>query len=223
MLTVQRRMPEPLARFVSKQFYGGILYTEHAGRPADPIFTAPLALVDTADQPAARRAERPVRRSERWGQGGYTNPLEAELICLLVSRYLRWYPDWAVIVPYRAQVKLISEQLGAALGDAAAVADNVGTVDSFQGGERDLIVYGFTRSNHNGEIGFLREQRRINVAITRARRQLVLVGDSGTLCSARDKQFAALMDALTDYLGVAGDRRRSREVSDRLARLEEAA
>jgi hypothetical protein len=223
MLTVQRRMPEPLAQFVSSAFYGGILKTDHAGRPADPIFKEPLAMVDTADQPAGRRAERPVQRSEEWGLRGFTNPLEAELVSTLVSRYLKWYQDWAVIVPYRAQVKLITELLIASLGDASAVTDNVGTVDSFQGGERDLIVYGFTRSNDRGEVGFLRELRRLNVAITRARSQLVLVGDSATLRSAKDQEFGALMRSLTDYLEHSGDFRRSREVQDRLARIEEGA
>jgi superfamily I DNA and/or RNA helicase len=157
------------------------------------------------------------------GLRGFTNPLEAELVSTLVSRYLKWYQDWAVIVPYRAQVKLITELLIASLGDASAVTDNVGTVDSFQGGERDLIVYGFTRSNDRGEVGFLRELRRLNVAITRARSQLVLVGDSATLRSAKDQEFGALMRSLTDYLEHSGDFRRSREVQDRLARIEEGA
>lgn len=223
MLTLQRRMPEPLARFISGAFYGGILKTQHAGRPADPIFTEPFAMVDTSDQPAGLRAERSVQRSEEWGLRGYTNPLEAELISDLIRRYLEWYPNWAVIVPYRAQVKLITELLVTALGDASAVTDHVGTVDSFQGGERDLIVYGFTRSNHRSEVGFLRELRRLNVAITRARSQLVLVGDKATLRSAKDDEFGALMRSLTDYLGHSGDLRRSREVQDQLARLEDGA
>jgi hypothetical protein len=223
MLTVQRRMPEPLARFVSSSFYGGILETDHTGRSEDPIFKEPLAMIDTADQPAGRRAERPVQRSEEWGLRGFTNPLEAELIAELVGRYRQSYADWAVIVPYRAQVKLVAELLTTALGGPSAVVDNVGTVDSFQGGERDLIVYGFTRSNSNGEVGFLRELRRINVAITRARNQLVLVGDSTTLRSAKDDEFRALMRSLIDYLGHSGDLRASQGVRDSLARMEEGA
>jgi superfamily I DNA and/or RNA helicase len=59
----------------------------------------------------------------------------------------------------------------------------VGTVDSFQGQERDLIAITLTRSNPQGEIGFLSDIRRMNLGMTRARRQLLLVGDSSTLCS----------------------------------------
>jgi len=58
----------------------------------------------------------------------------------------------------------------------------VGTVDSFQGQERDIIAITLTRSNPQGEIGFLSDIRRMNVGMTRARRKLLLVGDSSTLC-----------------------------------------
>jgi superfamily I DNA and/or RNA helicase len=131
------------------------------------------------------------------------------------------YADWAVIVPYRAQADLIGELLADLIGDGGRTSDNVGTVDSFQGGERDLIVYGFTRSNDNGEIGFLRELRRINVAITRARQQLVLVGDTATLLRARDRGFAELMRTLVAYLRQAGDLRQSRDVEASLHRMTE--
>jgi hypothetical protein len=220
MLTVQRRMPEPIARFVSESFYGDLLQTDHPGSHGDPVFRQPFAMVDTADRPASERAERPVQRNEEWGARGYVNELEAALITQLVAGCARWYSDWAVIVPYRAQARRVAELLTAALGDGAAVADSVGTVDSFQGGERDLIIYGFTRSNPRGDIGFLKELRRINVAITRARRQLVLVGDSTTLSEARDEAFAALFDSMTTHLRQSGDLRRSREVADQLTRLE---
>ncbi|MEO3746547.1 DEAD/DEAH box helicase family protein [Plantactinospora sp. B5E13] len=218
MLTTQRRMPEPVARFVSEAFYSNVLETEHAGDHHDPIFAQPFAMVDTSDQAAAVRAER-AGGSEEWGRRGYVNDLEARIITDLVTGYVHHYPDWAVIVPYRAQVDLVSELLAKSLGDAAAVADRVGTVDSFQGGERDLVVYGFTRSNSRGEVGFLRELRRINVALTRARRQLVVIGDASTLRAARDEPFAELFRLLAAHLAHSGDLRRSREFTGRLAEL----
>jgi hypothetical protein len=222
MLTVQRRMPEPVARFVSEAFYGNLLQTDHPGSPGDPIFRQPFAMVDTADRPAGQRAERPVQGNEEWGGRGYVNELEAALITQLVTGCARWYSDWAVIVPYRAQARRVAELLTPVLGDGVAVAESVGTVDSFQGGERDLIIYGFTRSNSRGDIGFLKELRRINVAITRARRQLVLVGDSTTLSQARDERFAALFHSMTTHLRQSGDLRRSRDVADQLTRLHES-
>ncbi len=216
MLTVQRRMPEVLARFVSEAFYNNLLQTDHDGGLLDPIFAQPFAMVDTADRPGPERAEKSAQRNEEWGVRGYVNELEASLIAGLVGEYSRWYRDWAVIVPYRAQAGRITELLTRTLGDGAAVAECVGTVDSFQGGERDLIVYGFTRSNSRGEVGFLKELRRINVALTRARRQLVLVGDSTTLSRARDQDFARLFQSMTAYLHHSGDVRPSREIAGRL-------
>ncbi|MFY1671304.1 AAA domain-containing protein [Plantactinospora sp. WMMB334] len=204
-------MPAELAQFVSAAFYRGLLETEHPGGPPDPVFRAPLAMIDTSDQPATRRREQPDRTADGLGRPGYVNELEARLIVQLLGRYATRYADWAVIVPYRAQAELITQLLSKELGDTEVV-DNVGTVDSFQGGERDLIVYGFTRSNHRGEIGFLSELRRLNVAITRPRRQLVLVGDTATLRTARDPSFAALIQSLTDHLDAVGDRRPSLEI-----------
>jgi superfamily I DNA and/or RNA helicase len=90
-----------------------------------------------------------------------------------------------VIAPYRAQINYLKD----AIEDHEVLNDllmrrrlSVGTVDSFQGQERDIIAISLTRSNPLGEIGFLSDIRRMNVAMTRARRKLLLVGDSSTLC-----------------------------------------
>lgn len=217
MLTVQRRMPAEIADWVSRAFYGGVLRTVHDGGASDPVFARPFALIDTADQPEGERRERRVRRSEEWEARGYVNELEAALITQLVTVCGGAYRDWAVIAPYRAQVERIREFITVSLGGEAA--DNVGTVDAFQGGERDLIVYGCTRSNDRGDIGFLSEQRRLNVAVTRARRQLVLVGDTTTLARASDESFAELTRRLIDYLHGSGDIRASQEIAVRLRTL----
>ena len=91
-----------------------------------------------------------------------------------------------VIAPYRAQINYLKD----AIEDSVVLNDlllqrrlSVGTVDSFQGQERDIIAISLTRSNPQGEIGFLSDIRRMNVGMTRARRKLLLVGDSSTLCS----------------------------------------
>ncbi|MFC7380628.1 DEAD/DEAH box helicase [Sphaerisporangium rhizosphaerae] len=220
MLAVQRRMPQEIGRFVSDAFYQGSLLTDHSGGGGDPVFTSPFAMVDTADLSAGERGERSAGRGEGGNGHGWVNPLEADLIVRLVTRYARHYRDWAVILPYRAQAERIRAGLRNTLGDGPQVADNVGTVDSFQGGERDLIVYGFTGSNPRGEVGFLTELRRLNVAVSRAKWQLVLVGDTTTLGAARDEGFRALMGRMLDHLGEAGDRRPSAEVRARLDRAE---
>jgi superfamily I DNA and/or RNA helicase len=82
----------------------------------------------------------------------------------------------------------------------------VGTVDSFQGQERDIIAITLTRSNPQGEIGFLSDIRRMNVGMTRARRKLLLVGDSSTLC--RHPFFVVLLA----YVKGVGGYRTAREM-----------
>ena len=90
-------------------------------------------------------------------------------------------PDFSIgiISPYRAQVELLKAEF------AADKHITVNTVDSFQGQERDMIYISMVRSNDAGDIGFLKDYRRMNVAMTRARKKLVIIGDSATLGSDR--------------------------------------
>jgi hypothetical protein len=216
LLSTQRRMPAVLADFVSEQFYQGLLKTGTKPRPPSPIFRSPLALVNTADQPEPRRRERRHERAETWQMAGYDNRAEAGLIGDLVQWYTRHERQWAVIAPYRAQVQLLTLRLAELLGDDA-VRDRIGTVDTFQGREYDIVIYSLTRSNAAGQVGFLSEVRRVNVAITRAREQLVLVGDFGTLTRARDTGFRHLAGQLFAYAGKLGDVVESLDLRDRLA------
>lgn len=91
-------------------------------------------------------------------------------------------PSVAIIAPYRSQVHLLQELVAASpalreWGDRLSV----NTIDSFQGQERDIVYIGMTRSNADSRVGFLAEIRRMNVAMTRARKKLVVIGDSATL------------------------------------------
>jgi hypothetical protein len=209
-LTWQRRMPAAIADFISASFYEGNLHTAVEREHRVSLFSSPMAFVDTARLPAGQRYEKSGRDRERWGQPGYTNPAEAQLLVELAAFYHRQGAEWAVIVPYRAQAAEIAAALTPLIGNADLVGLNVGTVDSFQGGERDVILYGFTRSNPEGRVGFLDELRRANVAFTRARYQLVLVGDMNTLTMARDQRFRDLAIALRAYLAERGDIRQYR-------------
>jgi superfamily I DNA and/or RNA helicase len=99
----------------------------------------------------------------------------------------------AIISPYRAQVELLQNEFGNAPGVT------VNTIDSFQGQERDVVYISLVRSNDKSEIGFLRDYRRMNVAMTRARMKLVMIGDSATL--GNDKFFAELLEYVESIAG----------------------
>jgi superfamily I DNA and/or RNA helicase len=142
---------------------------------------APLAFVDTAG----------CGFDERQEGTGLTNPEEAaflirhatKLVTELHSRYPgEDLPTMAIISPYRNQVHLLQELVRAA-PDLRNYADKitVNTIDGFQGQERDIVYIGMTRSNADSRIGFLSDTRRMNVAMTRARKKLVVIGDSATL------------------------------------------
>ncbi|WP_425246491.1 DEAD/DEAH box helicase [Streptomyces sp. NEAU-NA10] len=205
-LTNQRRMPSVVADFVSAAFYGGQLRTPVPDGPHDSrLFGAPMAFVDTSRLPLGGRSEQEAVSAAGQERAGYVNPAEAELLTLLAAHYDERGEQWAVIVPYAAQAELITEALTLRTGRPRHVRLNVGTVDSFQGGERDVILYGFTRSNPAGRVGFLAELRRTNVAFTRARRQLVLVGDLATLTRATDSGFRELMRSLREHVAARGE------------------
>lgn len=218
-LIKQRRMPSAIADFISAAFYDNKLKTEVHREHHDPLFRSAMAFVDTARLPLSQRQERSGRARERWGQPGYTNPIEAELLIELAAFYHRRGAEWAVIVPYKAQVAEITVVLTSLIGAAELIKLNVGTVDSFQGGERDVILYGFTRSNADGKVGFLDELRRANVAFTRAKHQLVLLGDLSTLSMARDPGFRQLAQSLRDHVAYRGDIRQYSEIRSRLGKI----
>jgi hypothetical protein len=193
-LDTQYRMPRQIADFISGQFYGGNYRTGSDLPHTDAFFTgSPLVFVDT------RLETRHFEQRAEDGQG-YSNPTEARLLADLVLAYQAKGIQPGVIVPYKKQAEVIRRELRRrqpGLGDDD-LTSRVATVDSFQGREQDVILFGFTRSNAEGRIGFLAELRRLNVSLTRARRQLVLVGDSVTLSGTPDQNFARLFKALLE-------------------------
>ena len=125
------------------------------------------------------------------GFGGYLNKPEAELTLQTLQEYferigktriLNERLDVGVISPYRAQVQYLRSQLKKKEWfKPFRHLITVNTVDGFQGQERDIIVISLVRSNDEGQIGFLRDLRRMNVAITRARMKLIIIGDVQTM------------------------------------------
>ncbi len=192
MLDLQYRMHQQIMAFSSERFYGGQLQAHASVRDAgleayDPCFAPdlPVEFLDTAGL-GFLEVTIPESRST-------ANPEEADLLLQRLAQLLKPCDPAAhqeapltigVIAPYRAQINClkdaieVSEHLGGLLQQRLL---SVGTVDAFQGQERDIIAISLTRSNHSGDIGFLSDIRRMNVGMTRARRKLLLVGDSSTL------------------------------------------
>lgn len=184
LLEEQYRMNESIMGYSSKVFYEDRLKA-HASVARHTLFPEdlPLTFIDTAG----------CGFDEKLEGTSSTNPEEAaflfrhlaQLVTGLAAHYsIADFPTIAVISPYKQQVYLLQEQLQHTPGlqpYSAKIAVN--TIDSFQGQERDIVYIGLTRSNTDGMIGFLSDIRRMNVAMTRARKKLVVIGDSATLSS----------------------------------------
>lgn len=180
-LTVQYRMHAAIMSFSSEQFYEHSLVAdpcvaEHRlcdlpNMATTDVTESPLSFIDTAG----------ASFDEELGADGESrsNPREAEFAAQQVAALLAAGlspSDIAVISPYAAQVRLLRESM-------PDVAVEVDTVDGFQGREKEAVVISLVRSNDRREIGFLSDKRRMNVALTRARRKLIVIGDSATLAA----------------------------------------
>ncbi|GIJ49950.1 hypothetical protein Val02_68360 [Virgisporangium aliadipatigenens] len=198
LLDRQRRMPAVLAEFVSAQFYDGLLTSDVKEGGELPLFTSPLVVLDTADLSDGERAEREAPGTELWNAAGYTNTAEANMILGLTQWYSRIGVAWTVLVPYRAQVDLLRARLGS---DDPMSRARITTVDALSPSWAlpDVVVFGFTRSNREGQVDRLRELRRLNAAIGRTRKQLVLVGDFASLRAAADPDFRKLIGRLGEH------------------------
>lgn len=194
LLTVQYRMHADIMDFPSGWFYDhklkaapevearGILDYDNAVEWVD---TAAIADADTAD------AERDFHEAVTGGNYGRVNREEARLTVDTLTAYIDRIGtgrilderiDIGVISPYRAQVRCLRSLIRRAPWHKRLRGlVSVNTVDGFQGQERDVIIVSLVRSNDSGSIGFLRDLRRMNVAMTRARMKLILIGDSATL------------------------------------------
>lgn len=179
MLKEQYRMHETIMRFPSDETYGGQLraHPSVAGRGLREVLKTeidapPVLFLDTAGK-GFDESKAPQTESLR-------NEGEAELVVARVRALVAAGLDpreLGVITPYRAQALWLREQL------LDLTELEVDTVDAFQGREKDVIIVSLVRSNSEQQLGFLEDLRRLNVAITRPRRHLFVVGDSATLSS----------------------------------------
>ena len=187
MLEIQYRMHDDIMNFSNYEFYNGKLQSapevaDHTLRDlgyelkGKKCFTDksldpehPIVFIDTKEMTAEERSLK--------GSNSYDNPVEMEVLLDIVDEALKseLKPEQiAVIAPYKDQVDLFKKHNN---------LENleINTVDGFQGREKEVVLISLVRSNECNNIGFLRDLRRINVALTRAKRKLIVIGDSSTV------------------------------------------
>ncbi|KAF8062300.1 P-loop containing nucleoside triphosphate hydrolase protein [Lyophyllum atratum] len=215
MLNIQYRMHSQICAFPSKVLYSSKLtsYTSveghllqdlpntHADTEDDEkeMLATPVVFFDTAGCEYFERLE------GDGDEGSRCNENEATVVKNWVEKLVEvgLTPDQiAVITPYQAQVTLLSSLLRPMYGTDL----EIGSVDGMQGREKEAVIISLVRSNETREVGFLKEKRRLNVAMTRAKRHLCVVGDSSTVCHGGSylKKWLAWLDTNADvkYAGL---------------------
>lgn len=191
-LNVQYRMHEVIMGFSNQQFYNNKLVADATVKTHQLALPEgqPVTFIDTAGCGFEEKVNPEF-------QSRY-NPDEFQMLCEHLYQLADIYqtaqmdlPSIGIISPYREQVIYMKERI-AEDKKLAMLPLSVNTIDAFQGQERDVIYISLVRSNGKGEIGFLKDYRRMNVAMTRARKKLVVLGDSATI--GMDKFYGAFLD-----------------------------
>lgn len=184
LLKLQYRMNDEIMRFSSEWFYGGMLQSAPEVKYRSILdFDTPIEWINTEGMDC---------NEEFVGENyGRINKPEAELSIAQLKeyitkigreRFLSERIDVGLISPYKAQVQYLRRLVrNDAFFKPYRQAITINTVDGFQGQERDVILISLVRANEEGQIGFLNDLRRMNVAITRARMKLIILGDASTL------------------------------------------
>lgn len=191
LLETQYRMHEAIMGFSSREFYQDRLQADPAvaghtlpGCADTPWLDQPLEFLDTA---GCGHEEELNPETRSLSNGGEARLLLEHLQALCAQlRQSGTDPEifsLGIISPYREQVNLLQGLLNEIPGLKNIPGFSIDTVDGFQGQERDILYISLVRSNDRGELGFLKDTRRMNVALTRARKKLVVIGDSATLAS----------------------------------------
>uniref|UniRef100_A0A3P8Z6X8 DNA-binding protein SMUBP-2 n=1 Tax=Esox lucius TaxID=8010 RepID=A0A3P8Z6X8_ESOLU len=199
MLTVQYRMNRDIMTWASDHMYQGKLTAhgsveKHLLRDLPGVASVeetctPLLLIDTAGCG--------LNETEATDEQSKGNPGEVDIVELHIKALTEAgvkSKDIAVIAPYNLQVDLLRQRLSTRHPDL-----EIKSVDGFQGREKEAVVLTLVRSNRKGEVGFLAEDRRINVAVTRARRHLAVVCDTKTVTTH------AFLKTLVDHMTQHGD------------------
>ena len=192
LLKMQYRMNEEIMCFSSDWFYGGQVESAPEVKYRSILdLDIPMTWIDTSEFELPEDSGMTFKEQFVGESFGRINKAEAELTLLALENYftkigktriLDERIDVGVISPYRAQVQYLRRQLKKKeFFKPYRHLISVNTVDGFQGQERDIILISLVRANDDGQIGFLRDLRRMNVAITRARMKLIILGDASTM------------------------------------------
>ena len=187
LLDTQYRMNKTIMEFSSRWFYDGkVKAASQTANRGILDYDIPIEWIDNDNNDEGEYGETFV--GETFGR---INKDEARRVMEILNTYttkigrqrmLDERIDIGIISPYRAQVQYLRHLIkkDASLKPLRHLL-SVNTVDGFQGQERDIIIVSLVRSNADGQIGFLRDLRRMNVAMTRARSKLIIIGDSHTV------------------------------------------
>ncbi|TFK31805.1 P-loop containing nucleoside triphosphate hydrolase protein [Crucibulum laeve] len=207
MLQVQYRMHAQICEFPSKILYGSKL-TSHDSVASHLLVDLPNA---EQEEDSKELLETPVVFFDTAGceyferidgdgdEGSRCNENEATVVKSWINKLVGvgiLPSQIAVITPYQSQVTLLTSLLRPKYGPSL----EIGTVDGMQGREKEAVIISLVRSNDTREVGFLKEKRRMNVAMTRAKRHLCVVGDSSTVCHGGNylKKWLAWLEANAD-------------------------
>ena len=192
MLPRQYRMREPIGRVVSDLFYEGKLIHEspHQRMPLPWPFDRELVWVDTGAQDEYRDAQRSVANE-------FEVALAKDITTIIRKRVRK--AKLAVIAMYSSQVNKLVHAL-----KGIVPPDDIESVDAFEGRESDAVILSLVRSNERAAIGFLNDPNRVNVAVSRAKKLLVIVGDSKTVIGGAPELFGPLFQHAQEEGLVAG-------------------
>jgi superfamily I DNA and/or RNA helicase len=176
ILAIQHRMVEPIGKLISTCFYEGQLGSSgpEIDRTLSRILQRPVTWLTTSKLPNSR---------EQINNSSFNNSCEVRVIIQWLKQLNQIATEAqklysvAVLSGYAAQLKLLNRSLDAEQSSLNALTIECNTVDAFQGREADIVVYSVTRSNKEGKVGFLKDEARLNVALSRGRVGLVIVGD----------------------------------------------
>ncbi|MCT7953177.1 AAA domain-containing protein [Ancylothrix sp. C2] len=193
MLTIQHRMVAPIGNLVSECFYEGQLKSARTDidKNLTKVLPQPVTWLTTTRLPNYR--EQPANSS-------FNNACEVKVIIQFLNQLNQTAVasekkySVAVLTGYSAQLKLLNRSLTVELNNWKALTIECNTVDAFQGREADIAVYSVTRSNKEGKVGFLRETERLNVALSRGKVGLVIVGDHHFCRISRDNPLHRVLD-----------------------------